>query len=236
VAPKKAETMTKVLVVEDEPSAVAVVKYHFESAGVDGLYASRADEGWRMLVSHRPEAMVADITLPGEDGWSLIERVRRDGRFGGLPVVVLTGEVEEGEAARAKSLGCEYLTKPFSATALLTKLSSLLNRVTESPSHPPAGEPVPQIKLIGVGVVILLDHYRIEGTIHLPPELSRFSDAWESVVRDSRTFFPVTRAKLMSRDGMTVLSSPAFVEVRKSEVRAVFPQDLTPAEGNGFLA
>jgi CheY-like chemotaxis protein len=224
--------MAKVLVVEDEPSAVAVVKYHFENAGLDGVFATRADEGWRMLVADRPDAMVTDIVLEGDDGWSLVERVRRDGRFGRLPVVVLTGQVEEEVAERAKSLGCEYLTKPFSATVLLKKLGGLLeqaNDVRPVGSKTGASEPH-RIELVEVGVVMFLDQYRIEGTIHLPPELARFSDAWESVVRDPRAFVPVTRARVMSRDGSTGFSSPAFLEVRKSEVRAVFPQDLTPPD------
>jgi CheY-like chemotaxis protein len=224
--------MAKVLVVEDEPSAVAIVKYHFENSGLDGVFATRADEGWRMLVGDRPDALVTDITIAGDDGWSLVERVRRDGRFQALPVVVLTGQVEEESARKAKSLGCEYLTKPFSASVLLNKLGGLLKHADEVPAAgSDTGAPDPhRIELVAVGVVILLDHYRIQGTIHLPPELARFSDAWESVVRDPRSFFPVTRARVMSRDGATVLSSPAFLEVRKSDVRAVFPQDLTPPE------
>lgn len=230
--------MAKVLVVEDEPSAVAIVKYHFENAGLEGVFATRAEEGWRLLVGDRPDALVTDITLPGDDGWSLIERVRRDGRFDALPVIVLTSQMEEEAGERAKSLGCEYLTKPFSATALLNKLAGRLQKATGATEPTPTSRGVDghHIHLVAVAVVIMLDHYRIQGTVHLPPELSRFSDAWESVVRDPRTFVPVTRAKLLTRDGNTVLSSPAFVEVRKSEVRAVFPQDLTPMEGtDGFV-
>jgi CheY-like chemotaxis protein len=232
------QLMSKVLVVEDELSALAIVKYHFENAGLHGVYATRAEEGWRLLVGDRPDALVTDISLPGDDGWSLIEKVRGDSRFRDLPVIALTGQVDRGAGKRAGALGCEYLSKPFSATALLNRVSGLL-----APDHALAKDAQAsedgkgrQIKLVSVGVVILLDHYRIQGTIHLPPELDRFSDAWESVVRDPRSFVPVTRATLMSRDGSTVLSKPAFVEVRKSEVRAVFPQDLTPPEIEGFQA
>jgi hypothetical protein len=62
--------------------------------------------------------------------------------------------------------------------------------------------------------------------VHLPPELTRFSDAWESVVRDQRSFFPVTDAKVMTVDGDLVLATAAFIEVRKSDVRGVFPADI----------
>jgi hypothetical protein len=82
-----------------------------------------------------------------------------------------------------------------------------------------------KIKLRVVRVVLMLDVCRIEGFIHLPPELTRFSDAWESVMRDPRAFFPVTGTKLRYGDESQLLYAPEFMEVRKSEVRAVFPLD-----------
>ena len=79
--------------------------------------------------------------------------------------------------------------------------------------------------MVIVPVVLLLDAYRIEGKLHLPPELVRFSDAWESVMRDHREYVPVTDARITTIDGVEVVESP-FLEVRKSDVRAVFPRDL----------
>ncbi|MDQ4026921.1 MAG: response regulator [Actinomycetota bacterium] len=226
--------MAKVLVVEDQPSMQAIVKYHFENSGYEGVFADTVDDGWRMLVTESPDALVTDISLPGADGWTLIERVRGDGRFHQVPIVVLTGQVDEETARKAGSLGCDYLTKPLSATALLSKLRAVLadsgsprRTVPRPPDAPPGPVRVP---VVAVGVVILLDNYQIEGTVHLPPELSRFSDAWESVVRDPRTFFPVTDARISTADGHLTLSSPPFVEIRKTDVRAVFPMDVPPAE------
>ena len=90
----------------------------------------------------------------------------------------------------------------------------------------PASETEGQkIALRVVRVVLMLDVCRIEGWIHLPPELSRFSDAWESVMRDPRTFFPVTGTKLRYGDESQLLYAPEFMEVRKTEVRAIFPLD-----------
>jgi hypothetical protein len=90
----------------------------------------------------------------------------------------------------------------------------------------PASETQGQkIALRVVRVVLMLDVCRIEGSIHLPPELTRFSDAWESVMRDPRAFFPVTGTKLRYGDDSQLLYAPDFMEVRKTEVRAVFPVD-----------
>jgi hypothetical protein len=91
----------------------------------------------------------------------------------------------------------------------------------------PASETEGQkIALRVVRVVLMLDVCRIEGSIHLPPELTRFSDAWESVMRDPRAFFPVTGTKLRYGDDSQLLYAPDFMEVRKTEVRAVFPVDV----------
>lgn len=73
-----------------------------------------------------------------------------------------------------------------------------------------------------VPVVILLDTYRVEAKLHLPPHGGRFSDAWESVMRDERDYIPVTDVKIQTLDGGDVVESP-FIEVRKADIRAVFP-------------
>jgi two-component system phosphate regulon response regulator PhoB len=93
-------SMAKVLVVDDQPSMQAIVKYHFENTGYERLYANTVDEGWRILVTESPDALVTDIGLPGDDGWSLIERVRGNGRFHQVPIVVLTDHADEEWLAR----------------------------------------------------------------------------------------------------------------------------------------
>ena len=90
--------MTKVLLVDDDPSTVTIVRYHLENAGFEGTYAGDAEEGWRHLVTEAPDVAVVDIRLPGEDGWSFIKKMRSDGRFETLPVVVLSGVADpDGE-------------------------------------------------------------------------------------------------------------------------------------------
>jgi DNA-binding response OmpR family regulator len=220
--------MPKVLVVEDEPSIVTIVRYHLESAGFDSFFASDVDEGWRLLVANEPEAAVVDVRLPGEDGWSLIERMRAEERFRDLPVVVLTGLLEPDVVERAGSLRCEYLSKPFAATALLSKIRILLSLADKSNGAVRPSRVDPRTDLVAVGVVLLLDHYQVDAIVYLPPELERFSDAWESLMRDQRAFFPVTNATIYPSAGGHAVASPAFVEIRKDDVRAVFPKDVQP--------
>jgi two-component system alkaline phosphatase synthesis response regulator PhoP len=219
--------MTKVLVIDDDPSTVTVVRYHLENAGFDGVYANDAEEGWRLLVTEMPEVVVVDIRLPGQDGWSFLQKMRGDGRFSSVPAVVLSGIDQEGADQRARTLGAEYLSKPFAATALLTRIRGLAEDSAGGPGVSSGSVPSRRVEMVVVSVVLLLDAYRIEGKLHLPPELVRFSDAWESVMRDQREYVPVTDALVTTIQGVEVVASP-FLEVRKSDVRAVLPHNLAP--------
>ena len=220
--------MPKVLVVEDEPSIVTIVRYHLESAGFDSYFAGDVEEGWRLLVAESPDATVIDIRLPGADGWALIERLRGDGRFHDLPVVVLTGLLEPEVVEKANSLGCEYLSKPFAATALLSKIRILLSAAGREEGAGRRTGVDPKTNLVAVGVTLLIEDYQVDGIVYLPPELARFSDAWESLMRDQRAFFPVTNATILPAVGGPAVASPAFIEIRKDDVRAVFPKDVQP--------
>ena len=216
--------MVKVLVIEEEPTIVTVVRYHLENAGFEGVFAADVAEGWRLLLSEQPDVAVVDIKPPNDDAWGLLERMRADDRFEALPAIVLSGVDDAAIPERATA------PKPFAATALLSKIRHII-AVAHPDGVPPQrkeGEEVVRVELVAIGVVLLMTNYRVEGKVYLPPELARFSDAWESVMRDQRNFVPVTDARIMSLDGAHLMASPAFIEVRKAEVQTVYPMDLAP--------
>ena len=212
--------MRKVLIVEDDPSVATVIRHHLQGAGYVGHIAQDVEDAWRVLVAESPQAAIVDIKLPGADGWHLVDRIRKDGRFSTLPVVVLTGLVEPQVMSRAEERGCSYLSKPFASSTLLHKLDfAIKNR----PQPTVAAESSDlRIDLVPTDVTVLIEGYRVEGQIFLPPEMGRFSDAWEAIVRDQREFLPVTDARLITSAGV-VVAEPQLFEVRKSQVHAVFP-------------
>ena len=211
--------------VEDDPSASTVLRYQLEDAGYACIQSATVDEGWDALVSEAPDAAVVDIRLPGVEGWVLLEKMRSDGRFTDVPALVLTGLLEAQDMEHARALGCEYLGKPYAAQALLRKIEVVIERRAkgELPTLSPTPRDKTRVKLRRVRVVLLLDSYQIEGDVHVLPEAGRFSDAWESVMRDSRAFIPVTEARVLRGDNSNEIATPAFIEVRKSELRGVFP-------------
>jgi CheY-like chemotaxis protein len=226
----------KVLVVEDDPSAAMVLRYQLEDAGYVCFQSATVDEGWEALLAEVPDVAVVDIRLPGVDGWVLLDRMRNDGRFRDLPALVLTGLLQAQDMEHARALGCEYLGKPYAAQALLRKMEDLIEARSSGVPLSPAEAPRPpiKIKLRAVRVVLLLDSYQIEGDIHVAPEVNRFSDAWESVMRDSRSFIPVTKARVLRGDSSKPIATPEFIEVRKSELRGVFPLEHQHPEEEVF--
>jgi DNA-binding response OmpR family regulator len=207
-----------VLVVDDDWRINSLVTHLLGEANFLTISATNAADAWNLIVQERPDAGVVDLHLPDVDGWQLIERIRADGRFARLPLLLLTGDVDPTIMDRAASLGCEYLGKPFAAEALLTRLR---RAIEEGPGSAAEGAS-PKIATQATDVIIVLADAQITGKIHLPPEVERFSDGWESVVRDGRLFVPVTGAVISTIDGRELLRQP-FVSVAKAHIRFVFP-------------
>jgi DNA-binding response OmpR family regulator len=115
-----------VLVVDDDELIRAVIRRLVEGAGGAVIEGPTGEEGLRALYSSRPQVIVLDIDLPGLDGWQALERIRL---MSDVPVVMLSGRVDELEKVRALQAGADdYVTKPFGAQELLARLHALVRR------------------------------------------------------------------------------------------------------------
>lgn len=208
--------MRKVLMVDDDPGVAGFVKELLLEEGFLSIHASDADSGWAALLSEDPDAAILDLWLYGrESGWELLDRIRANEHFSNLPVVILTGVTGAEVMSRAQERGAEYLSKPFTGPALIDRLRRAMRAAGRSPGTR------------GHEVVLLTPVYRIEGTIYMAEELGRFSDAWEALVRDPRAYVPLTGATIRSVDGMKTIAEHELIEIRKSDVTAVFPREGT---------
>jgi DNA-binding response OmpR family regulator len=207
--------MLRVLIVEDDRNVAGLVRHLLESEGFVSTLSVDIEGAWGSLSGEPPDAAIVDLgLLNGENGWDLIDRMRQDPRYEQLPIVILTAQPPDAVVARAAQLNCEYLGKPFSAPALIDRLQLAVRAAGRAP-----GQRTTE-------VVLMMSEYRVEGLIHVPVELTRFSDAWEAVVRDPREFLPVSEAVLTSTsDGATILKAP-FLQIRKSDVKAAFPKEV----------
>jgi len=123
--------MPKLLVVEDEPAVRMGLRLSLSRAGHQVLEAATATEAWEQLP--QADLVVLDWMLPDEPGVRLLERLRRDGRYENLPVLMLTARAGEGDRVEGLTRGADdYLTKPFSTPELLARIQALLRRSGKS--------------------------------------------------------------------------------------------------------
>jgi DNA-binding response OmpR family regulator len=123
--------MPKLLVVEDEPAVRMGLRLSLSRAGHQVLEAATATEAWEQLP--QADLVVLDWMLPDEPGVRLLERLRRDGRYENLPVLILTARAGEGDRVEGLTRGADdYLTKPFSTPELLARIQALLRRSGKS--------------------------------------------------------------------------------------------------------
>ena len=119
--------MSRILVVEDEPAVRMGLRLSLSQAGHLVSEAASAGEGWEKLES--ADLLLLDWMLPDEPGVKLLERLRRDTRFEGLPVLMLTARVSEVDRVDGLTRGADdYLTKPFSTAELMARIAALLRR------------------------------------------------------------------------------------------------------------
>ncbi|HEV7889795.1 MAG TPA: response regulator [Pyrinomonadaceae bacterium] len=119
----------KLLLADDSPTVRKVVEMFFEEEGYEVVTVGGGEEALRELEGERPpDVLLADAVMPGPDGYMLCERVKRDARLGGMPVVLLVSRYEPFNEAEARRVGADtVLTKPFqSIRDLVSKVGSLL--------------------------------------------------------------------------------------------------------------
>lgn len=115
-----------VLVVEDEAELVEVLEMFLRQAGFRTERAPSAEQGWALFLQARPDVVLLDIGLPGEDGLELLQRLRRDSD---IPVIMLTARAQDLDELVGFRLGADdYVTKPFVPQTLIARIRAVLRR------------------------------------------------------------------------------------------------------------
>jgi two-component system, OmpR family, alkaline phosphatase synthesis response regulator PhoP len=118
-----------ILVVDDEPGIVTVVRDYLDRAGYRVLTAGDGVTALRLARAERPSLLVLDLMLPGLDGLDVTRALRRDPVTAQLPIIMLTARVEEADRLIGLELGADdYLTKPFSPRELVARIRAVLRR------------------------------------------------------------------------------------------------------------
>lgn len=119
--------MAKILVIEDDPTFLDLLRVHLSTAGHQVQTAEDAEIGLRSLISQPPDLVVLDMNVPYLDGFELLEAVRKDPATRGIPVIVITGRADDESYARARRIGvADYFTKPVQRDQLITSVEKHL--------------------------------------------------------------------------------------------------------------
>ncbi len=117
--------MAKILIVEDDASIRAIIKMHLSLVGHSVFEASDACEARDILRNENIDLAILDIMLPGEDGFSIGEKLLNDG----LSVLFLTARTSVSDRVRGLTMGAEdYILKPFEPAELLARIENILKR------------------------------------------------------------------------------------------------------------
>jgi two-component system KDP operon response regulator KdpE len=119
---------TRILIVDDEPKLVRLVREILTATNYQVLAASNGNNALETIAVEHPDLILLDLILPGDmDGYEVARRVRE---FSDVPIVMLTAKVREADILRGFEMGADdYITKPFSAKELLARIRAVLKRV-----------------------------------------------------------------------------------------------------------
>ena len=123
-----------ILVVDDEPDAVEFVRAVMEEAGHEVISAANAAEGLEKARAEKPDLMILDVQMPGQDGFHVFAEMRKDAELKGIPIIMLTGigqrvPMEFSAEVMGEYFGEEpdaYVEKPVDPEALQETVRKVL--------------------------------------------------------------------------------------------------------------
>jgi len=119
----------RVLIIEDEQDVAELMSYHLMKEGYEVRVVPSGVDGLRQSKEWRPAMILLDIMVPELNGWEISRRLKEDPETRRIPVVMVTGRVEEGDRLLGLELGADaYVTRPFSRRELVARIRAVLRR------------------------------------------------------------------------------------------------------------
>jgi DNA-binding response OmpR family regulator len=116
-----------VLVADDDPDILALVRFRLERDGYEVLSAPDGETALDLAMARTPDLAVLDVMMPRLDGYEVTRRLREHGPTTTIPIILLTARVQEPDLERGFEAGADdYVTKPFSPQALGERIQAAL--------------------------------------------------------------------------------------------------------------
>jgi len=117
----------RMLVVDDDPVILKLLRISFEMEGFEVLSAADGQEGLQRARSEHPDVVLSDVMMPRVDGLQLLAELKADPATARLPVVLLSAKAQNAEVRQGLAMGADdYVTKPFDPLELLDRVNAVL--------------------------------------------------------------------------------------------------------------
>jgi two-component system KDP operon response regulator KdpE len=222
-----------ILIVDDEPKLVRLVKEILLATGYEVLTAGTGKQAIEMVAIEQPDLVLLDIMLPdGMDGYEAARRLRE---FSDIPIIMLTAKIREKDMLRGFECGVDdYIKKPFSSKELLARLRAVLNRSSTKETASAETE----IVCGGLRIDLLRRRAVInEHEVHLTP--TEYSLLYELAAHPNQVLF---HEQLLSavwgteyRNDVDYLRSYIHILRKKLETDPSNPEIILSSPGVGYM-
>jgi two-component system phosphate regulon response regulator PhoB len=125
--------VAKILLVDDEPAQLELLRYNLEKAGFETILANNGRDAILMSEEHEPDLVVLDWMMPETSGIDVCRELRARAGMRFLPIIMVSARGEEGDRALGLDSGADdYVSKPFSPRELVARVKALLRRARPS--------------------------------------------------------------------------------------------------------
>ena len=121
--------MARILIVDDSPTEIHVLKTMLEKAGHQTLIAGNAEEGIAKVKSEKPDLILMDVVMPGTNGFQATREITKDPETAHIPVIIVTTKDQETDKVWGLRQGAkDYLVKPVQEADLLAKIKVVIGK------------------------------------------------------------------------------------------------------------
>lgn len=127
--------MATIVIVDDDPSILELVKINLEMQKHTVITAPDGETGYALVQQHHPQLVVLDVMMPGVDGYTVCQRIRKNSEVADTPVLMLTALGVVDDKVKGFDAGVDdYLVKPFEIPELMVRVRALLRRYSSTPT------------------------------------------------------------------------------------------------------
>ena len=143
-------TQKKLLLIDDDPNLILLVKDYLEFRGYEVVTAENGREALEVLEKQTPDMIICDVMMPEMDGYSLVSAIRSDPKTSWIPVLFLSAKGQSQDRVKGLNIGADvYMVKPFEPEELVAQVESSLKQASRLIQHKDSkgGDSSPRIKV-----------------------------------------------------------------------------------------